>query len=136
MTNDRKTAPEGAKPENVYCPSCRHPVRITVGRGHRDGHANLPDAGEVVCMDFGGACGEGTCPLTGRPGMVMGVRLAKSHLNDAAFQTIHGECASCHAMVALEMLDRDHAICPECETTNRYVFVDFEDGSAVAITEV
>lgn len=90
----------------------------------------------MVCLDFGGACGEGTCPLSGRPGIVMGVRLAKSHLNDAAFQLIHGECASCGSMVALEMLDRTHAICPECEATNAYVFIDLEDGSAVAVTSI
>ena len=124
------------KLENVYCPSCRHAVRIGVTDGHPDGHANLPEGGQLVCLDFSGACGDGTCPLSGRPGIVMGVRLAKSHLNDGAFQVIHGPCASCGSMVALEMLDAGHAICPECEATNAYVFVDLEDGGAVAITSI
>lgn len=124
------------KVERVFCPSCRHAVRMGVTDDHGHAHANLPDGGQLVCLDFSGACGEGTCPLSGRPGIVMGVRLARSHLNDDAFQKVHGPCASCGSLVALEMLDANHAICPECEATNRYVFVDLEDGSAVAVTGI
>jgi hypothetical protein len=124
------------KQEVVYCPSCRHGVRIGVEEGHLDGHANLPEGGQLVCLDFGGACGEGTCPLSGRPGVVMGVRLAKSHLNDEAFQVVHGPCASCGALVGLEMLDDSRAICPECDSVNEYVFIDFEDGGGFALTGI
>lgn len=122
--------------ERTFCPTCRHAVRLSVTEAHGHAHANLPDGGQLVCLDFSGACGEGTCPLTGRPGIVMGVRLARSHMNDAAFQKIHGPCGSCGQTVALEMLDASHAICPECEATNSYVFIDLEDGSAVALTSV
>lgn len=122
--------------EVVFCPSCRHGVRIGVTEAHRDGQANLPAGGQLVCLDFSGACGDGTCPLSGSRGVVMGVRLAKSHLNDGAFQQIHGPCASCRALVALKMLDESHAICPECESVNEYVFVDMEDGGALALTSI
>ncbi len=120
--------------EIVFCPSCRHGVRVGITPAHRSGHANLPEGGQLVCLDFSGACGEGTCPLSGRSGIVMGVRLARSHLNDGAFQVIHGPCSSCGEMVGLEMLDDRHAICPECDSVNEYVFVDLEDGGAVALT--
>lgn len=122
--------------EVVYCPSCRHGVRIGVTDAHADGHANLPEGGQLVCLDFSGACGEGTCPLSGSRGVVMGVRLAKSHLNDAAFQAVYGPCGSCGALVGLRMLDDRHAICPECESVNDYVFIDLEDGGAVALTSI
>ena len=72
--------------------------------------------------------------MTGRPGVIMGVRLAKTHLNDAAFRVVHGECASCGFLAALEMVDDEHAVCPLCNATNTYVVVDLEDGDAVAVT--
>ena len=122
--------------EKVFCPSCRHGVRIGVTDGHSYGQANLPEGGQLVCLDFSGACGEGTCPLSGSRGVVMGVRLAKSHLNDDAFQVVHGPCASCGSLVGLRMLDGERAICPDCEAVNEYVFIDLEDGGAVALTSI
>lgn len=118
----------------VYCPGCNHKVRLVLTEAHVHGHANLPEGAQLVCLDFGEGCSEGACPLTGRPGVVMGMRLARSHLNDEAFRTIHGECGSCGQLVELEMLDGEHAVCPVCEATNTYLVVDLEDGEAVAVT--
>lgn len=120
--------------QRVYCPGCNHKVRLVVTEAHREGHANLPDGAQLVCLDFGQGCSEGTCPLTGRPGVVMGVRLARSRLNDDAFRTVHGECGSCGQLAALEMLDDEHAVCPVCQATNTYVVLDLEGGGAVAVT--
>ena len=127
---------EGGEMEQkrVYCPGCNHKVRLVITDGHADGQANLPEGAQVVCLDFGEGCGEGRCPVTDKPGVVMGVRLARSHLNDPAFRVVHGECASCGFMAELELLDSEHALCPLCNTTNSYVLVDLEDGSAVAVT--
>lgn len=119
---------------HVYCPGCNHKVRLVVTRGHLEGQANLPPGAEVVCLDFGEGCSEGVCPLTSRPGVVMGVRLARSHLRDEAFRTVHGECASCGQLTALEMVDDEHAVCPLCNSTNSYVIVDLDGESAVAVT--
>ena len=119
---------------HVYCPGGNHKVRLLVTRGHPEGQANLPPGAEVVCLDFGEGCSEGVCPLTSRPGVVMGVRLARSHLRDEAFRTVHGECASCGQLTALEMVDDEHAVCPLCNSTNSYVIVDLDGESAVAVT--
>lgn len=118
----------------VYCPGCNHKVRLVITEGHSGGQATLPEGAQVVCLDFGEGCSEGNCPVTGRPGVVMGVRLAKSHLNDAALRVVHGECASCGALTQLEMVDDEHAVCVLCDSTNSYVIVDLEDGYAVAVT--
>jgi len=120
--------------KRVYCPGCNHKVRLVVTEGHADGQANLPEGAQVVCLDFGEGCSEGACPVTGRPGIIMGVRLAKSHLNDQALREVHGECASCGFLTTLEMVDDEHAVCNLCGSTNSYVIVDLEDGYAVAVT--
>lgn len=120
--------------QHVYCPGCNHKVKLVVTDAHLHGHANLPEGAQMVCLDFGEGCSEGTCPLTGRPGVVMGVRLARSHLNDDAFRVVHGECASCGMLTELEMVDEEHAVCSLCDSTNSYVIVDLEGGYAVAVT--
>ncbi|HSG49661.1 MAG TPA: hypothetical protein VLA43_17700 [Longimicrobiales bacterium] len=120
--------------KRVYCPGCNHKVRLVITEEHPDGQANLPEGAQVVCLDFGEGCSEGSCPVTGRPGVIMGVRLAKSHLNDAALREVHGECASCGFLTTLEMVDDEHAVCSLCGSTNSYVIVDLEDGYAVAVT--
>jgi DNA-directed RNA polymerase subunit RPC12/RpoP len=119
---------------HVYCPGCNHKVRLVMTEGHLEGQANLPQGAEVVCLDFGEGCSEGVCPLTSRPGVVMGVRLARSHLRDEAFRTIHGECASCGQLAGLEMIDDEHAVCPLCNSTNTYLVVDLDGEWAVAVT--
>ena len=108
-------------------------MRLTITPEHGGSHANLPDGGTVVCIDFGEGCYEGTCPLTGRPGMVMGVRLAKSHLpHEARMLTAH--CESCGMVADMEVLDRTHAVCSLCESTNEYVIVPVDETHAIAVT--
>lgn len=110
--------------QQVYCPGCNHKVRLTQTEAPpRSGHANLPDGAELVCLDFGEGCSEGRCPLTGSPGMVMGVRLAKSHLNDEVFSTITARCDSCQMVAEMEILNDKYAFCPLCESTNRWVML-------------
>lgn len=120
--------------KRVYCPGCNHKVRLVITDAHPDGQATLPEGAQVVCLDFGEGCSEGSCPVTGKPGVIMGVRLAKSHLNDEALREVHGECASCGFLSTLEMVDDEHAVCNLCGSTNSYVIVDLEDGFAVAVT--
>lgn len=117
----------------VYCPGCNHRVRMTVTTEHRTGHANLPDGGEVVCLDFGEGCSEGACPLTGRLGVVMGVRLAKSHLPHLA-RVITAHCEACDQVAEMEVLNSTHAVCSLCESTNTYVILPVGTEHSIAVT--
>lgn len=117
----------------VYCPGCNHKVRLTVTPAHGHAQANLPDGAQVVCLDFGEGCSEGVCPLTGRPGLVMGVRLARSHL-EHDWKTVHGRCEACGHLAELEVLDDTYAVCPLCDSTNRYVVLRTGDGESLAVT--
>jgi hypothetical protein len=47
----------------------------------------------------------------------MGIRLAKSHLNDATFERIHARCEGCGQVSELELIG-DVALCALCETRN------------------
>jgi len=64
----------------------------------------------------------------------MGVRLAKSHLNDETFKTIHARCEGCGQVSDLEVLDETFALCTMCNTTNKWVTLSLPDGSRVALT--
>lgn len=102
----------------LYCASCGHRVRLATNPGPTlHGHANLQDGGEVVCLDYDGGCASGdSCSLTGRPGIVMAYRLARSHLNDERWPTIEGSCPACGMESELEQLDDRHVYCTICET--------------------
>lgn len=123
------------KAETAFCSGCGHKVRLVfVDPPPHDGHANLRDGAEIVCLDYKEGCTGGKCPQTGRPGIVMGVRLARSHMNDEAFATIHARCDGCGQVADLEVLDETFALCPLCETTNKWVKLTLPDGSSVALT--
>lgn len=123
------------KTENAYCSGCGHQVRLAfTDPPPHDGHANLRDGAEIVCLDFREECSGGKCPATGKPGIVMGVRLARSHLNDEAFKTIHAQCEGCGQVADLEVLDETFAICPLCDTTNRWVTLRLPDDSDITVT--
>jgi hypothetical protein len=119
----------------AFCPKCDTPVQVTVTDGALDGHANIPD-GEVVCLDFHDKCTEGSCPLYGLPGIVMGVRLARSGMKPIGeWDTVAGVCDGCGNPVELEVLDDTYAYCPECGTTNEWQLIRLADDSHVAVMQ-
>ena len=119
--------------ERAYCPGCNRSIRLVSADEHRDGHANLPEGADVVCLDFGAGCSEGRCPVTGAMGIVMGVRLARSHLEDEGFETVHAKCQACGNVADLEVLSDDYVFCRICESTVRWALLDLDDGK-VALT--
>ena len=123
------------KKEKAFCSGCDHMVRLVfVDPPPHSGHANLRDDAEIVCLDYNETCSGGKCPNTGKPGIVMGVRLAKSHMNDEAFQTVHARCEGCGEVSDLEVLDDTFALCTLCNTTNRWVKLKLSDDSEIALT--
>ena len=123
------------KTEIAYCSGCGHQVRLVfTDPPPRDGHANLREDAQIVCLDYQETCTGGKCPTTGKPGIVMGVRLARSHLADETFRTIHARCDGCGEVADLEILDDTFAICPVCNTTNRWVTLRLDGGDAIAVT--
>lgn len=123
------------KTEIAHCSGCGHKVRLVfTDAPPHSGHANLRDGAEIVCLDYTEACAAGACPSTGKPGIVMGVRLAKSHLNDEAFNTVHARCEGCGEVSDLEVLDDKFALCTLCETTNRWVRMTLPDDSEIILT--
>ncbi len=64
----------------------------------------------------------------------MGVRLARSHLADEAFRTVHARCSACGQVSDLEVLDDEFAVCTLCETTNGWVRMTLPDESEVILT--
>lgn len=120
--------------EQIYCPGCNHGIRLTRTAAHRDGQASLPAGAEVVCLDFGEGCADRRCPVTGRPGIVMGVRLARSHLKDEPWRTVTARCDGCGEVADLEILDDTYALCPRCETTNRWVLIRVSPEARIAVT--
>ena len=122
------------KTERAYCTTCEHEVRLVLTDAPaRDGQANLPDGAQLVCLDYQEACKGGRCPSSGRAGVVMGVRLAKSHLSDLSFETIHAVCEACGEISDLEVIDDQIALCTRCETTVRWGRVRLSDASEVVI---
>jgi len=124
------------KTEIAHCSGCGHKVRLAfVDPPPHSGHANLRAGAEIVCLDYKEGCSGGTCPMTGRAGVVMGVRLAKSHLADEGFDTIHARCDACGQVADLRIVDEDYAVCPICETTNSWVRMRLADDSEIVLTD-
>lgn len=123
------------KQETAFCSGCGHQVRLVfTDPPPHSGQAPLRDGAEIVCLDYKEGCSAGKCPATGKPGIVMGVRLAKSHMNDDAFNTIHARCEGCGEVSDLEVLDDTFALCTLCNTTNRWVMLKMGDDSDIALT--
>lgn len=120
--------------EHVFCPGCSRSIRLVEPPEHRDGQANLPEGLDAVCLDFGAGCTDGRCPITGVPGIVMGVRLARSHLDDDRFQRVTTRCQACGNVADLEVLDADYAFCPICETTSRWTMLEVDPETRIALT--
>ena len=106
------------KTEIAFCPACEHEVRLVyTDPPPHDGHANLKEGAEIVCLDYEAACSGGRCVMTGRAGIVMGVRLARSHLADERLETVRARCEACGRISDLEVLDDHYALCTLCEAT-------------------
>ncbi|HSM36469.1 MAG TPA: hypothetical protein VK837_08750 [Longimicrobiales bacterium] len=120
--------------EDAYCPGCNRSIRLVTTRDHGDAHANLPDGAQLVCLDFGAGCTDGRCPVTGALGLVMGVRLARSHLNDEGFETVTARCCACESVADMEVLDREYVFCPVCETTSRWVALEVDGAERITLT--
>ena len=121
--------------EQAYCSGCGHEVRLVfTDPAPHDGQANLRSDAQIVCLDYEEGCSPIKCVATGKAGIVMGVRLAKSHLNDKPFKLIHARCDGCERVSDLEILDDTYAMCTLCDSTNRWATLELEDGSEIAIT--
>jgi hypothetical protein len=64
----------------------------------------------------------------------MGVRLAKSHMSDESFKTIHARCDACGQVSDLEVIDANFALCTLCNTTTRWVVLKLSDDSEITLT--
>ncbi len=123
------------KTEVAFCSGCGHKVRLVfTDPPPRDGHANLREEAEIVCLDYQEGCSGGKCPQTGKPGIVMGVRLARSHMSDESFEVVHARCDACGMVSDLEVLDDTFALCTLCESTNRWVRMQLPDRSEIILT--
>ncbi len=103
----------------AYCTRCGRTVRLTEARAPTlHGQATLQDGGELICLDYGDACCDGQCSVSGRPGIVMAYRLAVSHEEDGRWPRIEGICPACGSEAELERLSEAHVFCTLCETTS------------------
>lgn len=125
------------KMERAYCPKCHHRVRLVfTDPPPHDAQPNVPDGAEIVCLDYVPDCSGSSCPRTGKAGIVMGVRLARSHLNDEGFASLRARCSACGQISQMEILDETFAYCRLCGTTNQWVKMRLDDGSDVVLTEL
>ncbi len=116
------------KTQLAYCSACDQQVRIaTTPVPLHGGQANLPDAPEVVCLDFGEKCTGSLCPMFALPSILMGVRLARSGMRPEPFSTLSAMCQGCGQLAELVIVDRDTAHCTVCGTTNRWLRLQGED---------
>lgn len=122
--------------ERKVCPACNGTVRITsTPIPVHGGQASLPDAGQLVCLDFGEQCqGHPDCAVTGLPRMVMAVRLARAGLRpEEEWQTVTARCNGCGQVTDMEILDDEYAYCPLCETTNRRIVIRLDEDTFVTM---
>ena len=124
------------KPEirTTYCSHCEKKVEVTVTpEAPRRGQATLGNPGELVCLDFGDECDGGICPLAQLRPVVMAVRLARSGLREK-WTTVRAACEGCGQVSDMKVLDREHAFCDLCGTTNTWMILEFDDDGRVAVT--
>ena len=122
------------KTELAYCPARDAQVKIAwTPMPTHEGHANLPDAPELVCLELGEACRGGTCALSNMPRLVMALRLAHSHLPEEAAATARARCSGCGQETGMEVVDRATLLCPLCGTTNRWILPELMERGRVAV---
>ena len=125
------------KPEvkKTYCTHCQKEVDVTLSQSApRSGQANLQESDEVVCLDFGDRCDGEICPLSNLSPVVMGVRLARSGLREE-WTTVRAQCEGCGLVSDLKVLDKDHAFCPLCGTTNTWMVLELDGDGKVAVAK-
>jgi hypothetical protein len=98
----------------MFCPQCAHEVTVT--------------------LDFGAECRDERCAISALPRVVMGVRLAKSGLRPERMEHVQALCEGCERVVQLAVVDESHAVCPDCETVNRWTMVRLDGEEWVAVT--
>ena len=119
----------------VFCPQCKADVDVTVTpQPLHGGHANLPDSGRMICLDFGPQCNDERCAISALPRVVMGVRLAQSGLKPDQLEHVQALCEGCEQVVRLAVVDDRHAVCPRCETVNQWAMVRLDGEEWVAVT--
>lgn len=113
----------------VYCTACKQQVNLTfTAAPAHGGEANLPDGPELVCLTFGSRCAAETCPVSGLPSVVMGVRLARSGMDpEVPWRTVEMRCGGCERITTMEVVDNVHAFCTDCGTTNRWFKLNLGD---------
>ena len=118
----------------TFCSHCKKEVSVVISpSAPRNGHANLQDHDELVCLDFGDQCDGEVCPLSRYRPVVMGVRLAHSGLREE-WASVRAQCEGCQQVSDLKVLDREHAFCALCGTTNTWMILEFDDDGRVAVT--
>ena len=123
------------KERTMYCAQCDHDVNVTVTpQPLHGGQATLPDGGRLVCLDFGPQCRDERCAVSKLPRAVMGVRLAKSGFQPERMETVRAVCEGCDEIAELAIVDETHAVCPACETVNRWAMIRLDGEEWVAVT--
>lgn len=119
----------------MFCPQCKHEVTVTLTPAPlHGGHASLPDGGKLVCLDFGPQCTDDRCTVSHLPREVMGVRLARSGLAPDNLEHVQAVCEGCERLVELAVIDESHAVCPACQTVNRWAMLRLDGEEWVAVT--
>ena len=125
---------EKAETQKTYCTHCQKEVSVAISLAPpRGGQANLQDHDEVVCLDFGDKCDGEICPLSRFRPIVMGVRLARSGLREE-WTTVRAQCEGCGQVTDLKVLDREHAFCVLCGTTNSWMVLEIDGDGRVVVT--
>lgn len=125
---------EKVESRKTFCTHCQKEVLVAITPGApRGGQAMVQDHDEVVCLDFGDKCDGEVCPLSRFRPVVMGVRLARSGLREE-WTTVRAQCEGCGQLSDLKVLDREHAFCVLCGTTNTWMVLVFDDRGQVVVT--
>lgn len=119
----------------AYCPHCEKDIHVAVTPAPEHAtHANVPDGGELVCLDVGEACEGIICPLSGKSTLMMGVRLARAGEEPVeGWPHVDVICEGCGAKESMEVLDGTHAFCPRCKTTNTVMLIKMGGGTYRAV---
>lgn len=120
----------------TFCSHCNKSVKLAVTPAPLDGgHANLPDGGDLVCLDFGKGCDGGECPISGLASIVMGFRLARSEQEKSEpWPVVHTACHACGEVADLKVLDSSHGYCTSCGSTSTLLMLPLDDGHYVVVS--